>query len=341
MAELIGGIGDETQGNLTQEILDDAVKHLGVPGHTELVDVNDYFEFECQQCGACCMNRTDIILNAFDIYSAAKYLGITTTEFIRNYTIQSLGSQSRIPMITLKCDEKTAMCPFLEFDYMGKGSFKCKIHAAKPGSCRSHPLGLVSQCDMSDIGKTNSIKTNFIKVEQCPQSKTGKMQRVGDWMQYYIDHQEDILKAHEVTIVTNSIVDWREFYLMTGVFGIAATRRGKRMSNDMMTQAFNILASLLIEYGYAHFETDKDFSIQCDENRDFLQEQFTSMHDTLIVAMREVFKETCGISVEEALGMTEKEDIEQVIAKIGMHCTYEGVDMDEGMPDDMEEDYNG
>lgn len=329
MAESINGVGDAFQGDMTQDTLDEAAKHLNIPGKPELMDINDLFEFECQQCGACCMGRTDIILNAYDIYTGAKHLGITPTDFIQKYTIRSLGGQSRIPMITLKCDDKTNMCPFLEFDYIGAGAFKCGIHTAKPGACRSHPIGLMSQCDIGDDGKTKSIKTNFIKVDQCEQSKTGKMQRVGDWMQYYQDHRENILAAHEMSIMSNSILNWREFNLMTTVFTMASERNGKKSGSDMMTQAFNLMAGLLIEYGYAHFDTEKDFSVQCDENRTFLEERFREIADSLLPAMREVFNGTCGMTIEEAMTKADKDGLDQTIIALGTKCTYHGVSMDD------------
>lgn len=329
MADIICG-NTENGNDLTKEQLKRAVEQFGMPGSPEQIGIDDYFEFECQQCGACCMHRNDIILNAFDIYNASKYLGIETRDFITNYTIRYLGANSKIPIIVLKSEEKNGFCPFLKFDYAGCGAFKCSINPAKPGACSSHPIGLMSSCDIADNGDVNSIKTSFIKVDQCPQSKTGKMQRVKDWMKGYLDHKDESLKAHEMSIVTNSIINWREFFLITGVFTVSAARHGvKKVGDDMMTQAFNVLASLLIEFGYANFDTDKDFCLQCDENSEILKTQFTELNDKLLPSMKEVFYETCGITIEDAMKQADKEDIDKVIARIGVKCTYQGMSMSE------------
>ena len=39
----------------------------------QLIGENDSFGFTCKQCGTCCMNRSDIILNPYDIYRVLKW----------------------------------------------------------------------------------------------------------------------------------------------------------------------------------------------------------------------------------------------------------------------------
>lgn len=333
--------GEPKDGGLSQEQLKKAAEELNMPGEPEFIGIDDEFEFECQQCGSCCMHRSDIILNAFDIYNAAKYLGIDPTEFLKTYTDRILGAQSKIPMVVLKTDPDSGFCPFLKFDYIDDGKFKCTINPAKPGACRSHPIGLLSECNVEDMD-SSAIKTSFIKVEQCPQSKTGKMQKVRDWMEYYLDHQDESLMAHKMTIMTTSVINWREFFLMTGVFAAGAQLHGKiDVRNDMMCQAFSMMASMLIQYGYANFEIDKDFEIQCEENRLFLSEKFKEIADDLIPAMREVFKGTCGVSTKDALEEADKTSLEDVITRLGALCKYQGVPLDNSEYNDMDDEYEG
>ena len=54
-----------------EEISEELKKIREFTGDDELtiVDLDDSFGFKCQQCGKCCMNRNDIILNPFDIFS--------------------------------------------------------------------------------------------------------------------------------------------------------------------------------------------------------------------------------------------------------------------------------
>ena len=77
--------------NDNDEILEAIKKTIGNDG-VQFIDINDTFKFKCQQCGQCCMNRHDIIINPFDVYNGAKYLGITPEEFIITYLHADLGA---------------------------------------------------------------------------------------------------------------------------------------------------------------------------------------------------------------------------------------------------------
>ena len=46
------------------------------------VGLDDKFRFNCTKCGMCCKNRDDILLNPYDVYRAAKALGITTKDIV-------------------------------------------------------------------------------------------------------------------------------------------------------------------------------------------------------------------------------------------------------------------
>lgn len=323
---------DEKGKEITNEELNDALRKLGQGDGAALIGENDEFEFECQQCGSCCMHRSDIILNPFDIYNAAKYLGISCRDFLEQYTTRTLGGQSHVPMVLLKSNEEDGFCPFLKFDYMDGGKFKCTINPAKPGACRSHPIGLMSQCDIGEDGTLNSAKVNFIKVAQCPQSHTGKMQKVSDWMQYYLDHQEETFKAHELTIVTDAIINWREFFFMTAVFSAASQKNGVLPHDEMFTQSFSMFANILIEFTYAQYDTNKPFLEQCEANGKFLHEKFTEMSKDLLPAMRTVFASCCKMTVKEAMKMADEKGFSITIAKLGLEgCSYDGVSMSEGL----------
>ena len=166
----------------------EAIKKTTRDDSTQIIDINDTFKFKCQQCGQCCMNRHDIIVNPFDVYNGAKYLGITPEEFVITYLDAELGSKSKIPMLLLKSDDETGFCPFLKFDVKGGGKFKCSIHAAKPGACANHPIGVVT------ARKTDSDveEFTFIKVDQCENSKCDNDVLVKDWVKPYLDNTEEI-----------------------------------------------------------------------------------------------------------------------------------------------------
>ena len=48
-----------------------------------LIGIDDTFQFNCNQCGKCCMNREDILCTPKDVFRISKKLGISTYDFIK------------------------------------------------------------------------------------------------------------------------------------------------------------------------------------------------------------------------------------------------------------------
>lgn len=98
------------------------------------------FKFHCTQCGKCCINREDILLNPFDLYRAAKELGMSTQDFVNQYCETYLGDTSKMPIVRLLPRGSIKRCPLLK-------DRKCSIHSAKPTVCAMFPIGRVVQID--------------------------------------------------------------------------------------------------------------------------------------------------------------------------------------------------
>ena len=92
------------------------------------------FRFHCNQCGKCCINREDILLNPKDLYNISKALGLTPQETVAQYCEVYLGQSSRIPIVRLKPRGSIKRCPLLK-------DRKCLVHKAKPTVCALFPLG--------------------------------------------------------------------------------------------------------------------------------------------------------------------------------------------------------
>lgn len=93
---------------------------------------NDTFVIDCNNCGACCKNIANIILNPRDVYRASKALNLSTEEFIDKYCNIYLGPESGLPMVKLNVDN--GKCPLYE-------KKTCKIANAKPELCALSPIG--------------------------------------------------------------------------------------------------------------------------------------------------------------------------------------------------------
>ena len=242
-----------------QAILDAANKCGHEDSRTDFIGADDTFDFQCQQCGGCCMHRGDILLTGWDVFKAAKYLGISTGEFLEKYTKRSLGNFSKMPIVLLKCEDN-GFCPFLKFDYLDDGKFKCTINPAKPGACASHPIGMVSSMDMQNLDENGlpEIKTSFIKVTQCEQSKGhNELHVVRDWMKHFIDHKEESLKAHEISVMSADLINWRGMFLMAAGFSAALGPKNllkplKENEKDLLIHSYSVVCSLLVEFAYAN-----------------------------------------------------------------------------------------
>jgi Fe-S-cluster containining protein len=81
------------------------------------------FGFSCGRCMGCCRNKK-IQLNPYEIARMASHLGISTTEFIADYTARGTVLKNR----------EDGTCIFLKKN-------GCSIHPDRPLVCRLYPLG--------------------------------------------------------------------------------------------------------------------------------------------------------------------------------------------------------
>lgn len=51
------------------------------------IGLDDTFAFKCRECGKCCKEREDILLNSRDVYNIATALNLTHEQVIEKYSI--------------------------------------------------------------------------------------------------------------------------------------------------------------------------------------------------------------------------------------------------------------
>lgn len=257
----------------------EAIRRATNDQSTVIVDENDTFGFTCQQCGRCCMHRGDIILNPFDIYNGAKYLGITTQEFMDKYTNVTLGANSKIPMVVLS-SASNGYCPLLKLDVKDGGKFKCTINPAKPGACSNHPIGVAYAKNI----KTGEKKLQYIKVDQCPNSKSDEMHVVKDWVKPYTDHMDEINKAHELQHLVTDYVNTRTFFYLMDILishDLVNEENGEELHQEEIVSVIGGLArsyiNATINLGYVEYDINKPFIEQADENINKLETIYTDI----------------------------------------------------------------
>lgn len=136
------------------------------------IDVNEKFTFHCTQCGACCKNRDDIILNPKDLFRIAQKLASTPMEIAQQYCEVYIGDSSRLPVVRLRSIGADHRCPFLKDN-------TCAVHDVKPVICAMFPIGRVL---VSKMGKQNPNKLEYIFVDPGCGDNTEE-HTVKDWLQ--------------------------------------------------------------------------------------------------------------------------------------------------------------
>lgn len=266
-------------GNNNEELKETIKEAIGE--NIKIMDENDTFNFTCKQCGCCCMNRDDIILNPFDIYNGAKYLGIAPDEFMMKYTYCTLGRDSKIPMVLLKAGDN-GFCPLLKLDIKDGGKFKCIIHEAKPGACCNHPIGIAFGTNKT----TGEKSTTFIKVEQCDNSKGGEEHTIKDWVQPYIKNIDEINIAHIMQTRVTDYYNPRTFFQMVKFINILqevgedSNDTYKDIINegtDKINKIFTSYCTTTVELAYVNYDINKPFIEQAEANLKELDELYTGL----------------------------------------------------------------
>jgi len=110
------------------------------PNLPQLLTGDTRFKFRCYQgiaCfNACCM-RADVTLAPYDILRLKSRFGLTSEEFLRQYTVPFRMDQDGVPGLKLRTDDK-GTCLMLD------GEEGCGVYADRPTVCRYYPVALLN-----------------------------------------------------------------------------------------------------------------------------------------------------------------------------------------------------
>ena len=97
-------------------------------------------QFRCHKdidCFNACCKNIDIMLTPYDILRLKKRLGITSTEFLREYTEPFEFGRGSVGGVKYKPKEGTNECQFVTTE-------GCSVYEDRPTACRYYPVGLLS-----------------------------------------------------------------------------------------------------------------------------------------------------------------------------------------------------
>ena len=105
-----------------------------------------------------------IVLSPYDVLRMKNALGISSEEFLDEYTLIIRRENLLIPMIVIKMNEDDKRCPFV-----AEGG--CKIYDDRPWPCRMYPLNMNDDGTFSFI--TDSSRCFGLKEEDHSRIPTG------------------------------------------------------------------------------------------------------------------------------------------------------------------------
>jgi uncharacterized protein len=112
----------------------------GSPVVPKVMEGGHKIQFSCHQgisCWNACCSNIDISLTPYDILRMKKRLGISSTEFLREYTVPYEMEKDGIAGVKLKPVEGGTACQFMKPE-------GCGIYTDRPTACRYYPVALLS-----------------------------------------------------------------------------------------------------------------------------------------------------------------------------------------------------
>ena len=110
------------------------------PVMPELLEGSATIQFQCRKgidCWNACCSNIDISLTPVDVLRLSRRLGISTTEFLMQYTFPYEMEPNGIAGIKFKPIENGSACQFMRPE-------GCDVYSDRPTACRYYPVALLS-----------------------------------------------------------------------------------------------------------------------------------------------------------------------------------------------------
>lgn len=227
--------------------MDNRLKYIGEHLEEMLIGPDEKFRFHCTQCGKCCINREDILLNPKDLYNIAATLSISQEEAVERYCETYMGGTSRLPIVRLRPQGSIKRCPLLK-------DRKCMVHKAKPTVCAMYPLGrclAISQDTMSRI-ETAELKPQFI-LNEVDCGDNAEEHTVREW-----------LESFDIPVEDQYYIHWQRIAML-------ASKVIKGVEGSWTTHGLNMLLTLIYNVLYLGYDMDKEFEPQFEERAEELR----------------------------------------------------------------------
>lgn len=214
-----------------------------------IIGVDEPFTFHCTQCGKCCIDREDILLNGRDIYRAAKKFNMSPEQYVVDYCEMYIGHDSKVPIVRLVPKNGSRLCPMLK-------NRKCMIHECKPTVCAMFPIGRMTKMNQT----TKEKEFNYIFVDpEC--GDKAELHTAREWLGQFGIPVEDVF-----------YIRWTE---MIGKAAEFARKVVPQFSENTMTYIWNMFLAMF----YLEYDTKREFMPQFEENMRVLEEMLGKLNE--------------------------------------------------------------
>lgn len=147
----------------------------GSPVMPTMFDESKEIQFSCHKgigCwNACCAN-IDISLTPYDIIRLKKRLGISSTEFLREYTVPYEMEKDGIAGVKFRPVDNGTACRFMQPE-------GCAVYEDRPTACRYYPVALLSMRKQDEYTDTQSYA--LVKEDHCKGHEVDRRLAIADY----------------------------------------------------------------------------------------------------------------------------------------------------------------
>jgi len=142
------------------------------------IGMDECFRFSCGKgisCFGVCCRDLNQFLTPYDILKIKNRLNLSSTQFLKRYTLSHTGQRSGLPVIIFRFnDHPDSTCPFLS-------PSGCSIYEDRPTACRLYPIARAVSRDR----ETGAISANFALIQEpfCRGFECKGEQKVQEWIE--------------------------------------------------------------------------------------------------------------------------------------------------------------
>jgi len=139
------------------------------------LSLDDTIQFNCHKGIACfnkCCQQIDLTLAPYDIVRLKNRLGLSTRDFLAQYTVPFGMDGQEMPGIKMRTKDESTVCPLLTEE-------GCSVYEDRPTACRYYALG---QMAMRKMGSPTDEEMYFIvKEDHCLGHNEPRTLTVGEY----------------------------------------------------------------------------------------------------------------------------------------------------------------